>query len=142
MQTEAQLANLLPQSLRSPEERRAISAKGGKKSGEAKRKQREFADIAAKIIAGKIRIKGKDGKPFVGTIEDVLGRVLYGRSDSAKVKLIELLWKATGGTEKLDITGLAPPVINIAPPPGYTPPPGIETEPPAGAEPGGRAGEE
>ena len=91
--------NLIPNSQRTPEERRENARKAGKASGEARRKKKYFMEIYGEMLADEydVTIDGKkekiSGKKFV----KIIAKDILLRRDSASVAQLETMRKTLDG---------------------------------------------
>lgn len=89
--------NLIPNSQRTPEERRENARKAGKASVEARRKKKYFKEIYAEMLADEYQIE-KEGKTVTGLqlVKEVARDVLL-RKDSASVSMLDQMRKTLDG---------------------------------------------
>lgn len=66
--------NLIPNSQRTPEELRAITSKGGKASGEARRRKRDFKEIAQHILTMTVKNGSQADLEAIQSIADLKGQ--------------------------------------------------------------------
>lgn len=66
--------NLIPNSQRTPEELRAITSKGGKASGEARRRKRDFKEIAQHILTMTVKNGLQDDLETIQSIAELKGQ--------------------------------------------------------------------
>lgn len=106
--------NLIPNSQRTPEERRENARKAGKASVEARRKKKYFMEIYGEMLADEydVTIDGKkekiSGKKFV----KIIAKDILLRRDSASVAQLETMRKTLDGdsleieatVEQVDVT--------------------------------------
>jgi antitoxin component of MazEF toxin-antitoxin module len=98
--------NLIPANLRSKEEVRKNSSKGGIKSGEVRREKKRISQMYADMLAEDFEIevdgvKTKlEGKAF---LRYVAGKILE-RTDSASVSMLKEIREATEGN-KVELSG-------------------------------------
>lgn len=91
--------NLIPNSQRTPEERRENARKAGKASVEARRKKKYFMEIYGEMLADEynVTIDGKkekiSGKKFV----KIIAKDILLRRDSASVAQLETMRKTLDG---------------------------------------------
>lgn len=92
--------NLIPNSERTPEERRANAKKAGEASGKARKEKKLMSQIMAEFLDKDHEILSKDGlkEKISGSqlISRVMSKVLS-RGDSASVQLIKAIHEATEG---------------------------------------------
>jgi hypothetical protein len=99
--------NLIPNSKRTPEELKAITTAGGKRSGEVRREKKRIADIYASVLAKEYDVKDSDGKPIKVTGSDMIGTTIVSiinRGDGASVSMIKELREGIDGS-KVKLTG-------------------------------------
>lgn len=92
--------NLIPTSMRTKEEARALGAIGGIKSGEVRREKKRMAEIYAAVLAKKYNITDEHGKEVEITGSDMIGEVIatiVKRQDSASVSMIKELREGIDG---------------------------------------------
>jgi len=91
--------NLIPNSQRTPEERRENARKAGKASVEARRKKKYFMEIYGEMLAEEydVTIDGKkekiSGKKFV----KIIAKDILLRRDSASVSMLDQMRKTLDG---------------------------------------------
>lgn len=91
--------NLIPNSQRTPEERRENARKAGKASVEARRKKKYFMEIYGEMLADEydVSIDGKkekiSGKKFV----KIIAKDILLRRDSASVSMLDQMRKTLDG---------------------------------------------
>jgi hypothetical protein len=107
--------NLIPQSKKSPEERKRIARMGGKASGKAKREKKLISQIYAEFLLKNHKILKSEldkygtikytEKTLSGTelLNEVAKQVLL-REDSASVSMLKEMREATEGS-KVDLSG-------------------------------------
>lgn len=91
--------NLIPNSQRTPEERRENARKAGKASVEARRKKKYFMEVYGEMLADEydVTIDGKkekiSGKKFV----KIIAKDILLRRDSASVSMLDQMRKTLDG---------------------------------------------
>ncbi|KAF5037075.1 hypothetical protein DSECCO2_568480 [anaerobic digester metagenome] len=72
--TRKQNNNLIPNSERTPEELRAITSKGGKASAEARRRRRDFKEIAQHLLTMTVKNGLQDDLEAIRSIAELKGQ--------------------------------------------------------------------
>lgn len=101
MAKEGRTENLVPTNLRTKEEARELGAKGGKASGEARRKKAQMSEMFGRWLAEEHKIK-LDGKEQMVTglrLIELVNLKIIMKGDSTSVALQKLMLEATEGTK-------------------------------------------
>lgn len=112
--------NLKPQNLRSEEERKEIARKGGKASGESRRRAKQFKQYIKAALNGEIEVQGE-----VSTVKDAMARKVIQQALKGNLKATELILKVIeeNPAEKIELQGKLNNVLRVefCPGTGQTP---------------------
>jgi hypothetical protein len=91
--------NLIPNSQRTPEERRENARKAGKASVEARRKKKYFMEIYGEMLADEydVTIDGKKEKISGKKFAKIIAKDILLRRDSASVSMLDQMRKTLDG---------------------------------------------
>jgi glycerol dehydrogenase-like iron-containing ADH family enzyme len=98
--------NLIPNNLRSKEEVRKNSSKGGKRSVQVRREKKLLSQIYADMLADMFEVETPEGKEKLSGKEYMrrVAAAILARNDSAAVSMLKEIREATEGN-KTQITG-------------------------------------